>query len=325
MAILGSIIIGFSTSVIFALFLYWLDRYEKEPKSLLGAVFVWGFLIAAGGAFIINTIGGLGIYMFTSSESASSFMTGSVIAPIVEESLKGMAVLMIFLFFRKEFDSILDGMIYAGVAALGFAATENAFYIYSKGYVENGWGGFWFLVFVRIILVGWQHPFYTAFTGIGLAASRISKNSIVKFGAPILGWIAAVLTHSFHNTFASLAGGLGLGGLAIGTLIDWTGWLAMLIFAVWMIRREGQLLPKHLQEEVAAGRLTSGQLQKAASPFGSLFAFLNGRTTAHFYQVCGELAHKKEQYSQQGDEGGNLAIIDKLRNELAALSPVVKV
>lgn len=323
MPLLGALFFGFVPALINVAILNWLDRYEKEPKLLLAFMFFWGFVIAAGGAFVINTIGGLGVYMFTESESATDFVTASVFAPIVEESLKGLAVLIVFLFARKEFDSVLDGMIYAGIAALGFSATENAFYIYDRGFSESGWEGFWFLVFIRVILVGWQHPFYTAFIGIGLAVSRNSRNGLVKFLAPIAGWTVAVLSHSFHNTFASLIGGLE--GLAIGTFIDWSGWFFMLIFAVWMIMREGKLLPKHLQEEVAAGRLTATQLQKAASPFSSMFAFLKGRAAARFYQVCGELAHKKEQYSLHGDEGGNLAVIESLRNELAALSPRVSV
>lgn len=323
MALFGALFFGFVPALINVAILNWLDRYEKEPKLLLAFMFFWGFVIAAGGAFIINTIGGLGVYMFTESESATDFVTASVFAPIVEESLKGLAVLIVFLFARKEFDSILDGMIYAGIAALGFAATENAFYIYDKGFNQGGWESFWLLVFVRVILVGWQHPFYTAFTGIGLAVSRMSRNGLVKFLAPIVGWTAAVLTHSFHNTFGSLVGGFE--GLAIGTFFDWTGWFIMFLFAVWMILREGKLLPKHLSEEVTAGRLTAAQMRKASSPFGSMFAFLSGRNTLRFYQVCGELAHKKEQYSLHGDEGGNLSAIESLRNELAALSPRVNV
>ncbi len=323
MALIGAIFFGFVPALLFACFLYWLDRYEKEPKALLGAVFVWGFVIAAGGAFIINTIGGIGVYLFTESEAATDIMTGSIIAPIVEESLKGLAVLIAFLFFRREFDSILDGMIYAGIAALGFAATENAFYIYDKGYLESGWEGFWFLVFVRVILVGWQHPFYTAFTGIGFAVARLNRNALIKFIAPVAGWTAAVLTHSFHNTFGSLVGGLE--GFAAGTFLDWSGWFVMFLFTVWMIAREGKLIPKHLREEVAAGRMTAAQLQKASSPFGSSFAFLSGRAAARFYQVCGELAHKKEQVATHGDERGNFAMIEKLRGELATLSPQVRV
>jgi len=323
MPIIGALFFGFIPALINVGILNWLDRYEKEPPLLLAFMFLWGFLIASGAAFIINTLGGLGVYIFTGSESATDFVTGSIFAPLVEESLKGLAVVIVFLFFRKEFDSILDGMIYAGVAALGFAATENAYYIYAYGYADGGWGQFWFLVFVRVILVGWQHPFFTAFTGIGLAVSRLSRNSLLKIIAPIAGWTTAVIAHSFHNTLGSLLGGIG--GLAIGTIFDWTGWFFMFLFAVWMIRREGQLLVRHLQEEVGLGLLSAAQLERAASPFGSMFAAFRGRATARFYQVCGELAHKKEHYLLHGDEGGNAAKIQSLRTELAQLSPQVTV
>ena len=141
--------------------------------------------------------------------------------------------------------------------------------------------------------------------------------------APFVGLGVAMLTHSFHNTFAGMIGGLG--GLAAGTFLDWSGWFIMFIFTIWMIAREGRLLPKHLREEVNAGRMTAAQLRKASSPFGSLFSFLSGRATARFYQVCGELAHKKEQHATHGDEGGNLAIIAALQAELAQLSPQVRV
>jgi len=45
--------------------------------------------------------------------------------------------------------------------------------------------------------------------------------------------------------------------------------------------------------------------------------------TSRFYQVCGELAHKKEQLAKIGDEGGNTAIIAKLRAELQRLAPQI--
>ena len=176
MPLLVSLFFGFVPMFFFAALVYWLDRYEKEPKILLGAAFFWGVVIAAGGAFIINTAFGMGIYMFTGSEGAAEIGTTSIVAPIVEEFLKGLAVAIVFFVFYKEFDSILDGIIYGGIVALGFAATENTLYIYRNGYQESGWSGLFLLVFIRVIIVGWQHPFYTAFTGIGFAVSRTNKN-----------------------------------------------------------------------------------------------------------------------------------------------------
>lgn len=324
-----SIIFGFAASFIFAWFIYWLDRYEKEPKLLLGGVFIWGALVAAGGAFIVNTILGVSVYVFTNSEAATDIATTSIFAPLVEETLKGFAVLIVFLLFRHEFDSILDGIVYAAIVALGFAATENSYYIYAYGWQEGGLGGFIFLVFVRIILVGWQHPFYTAFTGIGLAITRLNRNTLVKLAAPIIGWSLAVFTHAFHNTLSTvLPGGY---NLVFGALIDWTGWIFMLLFILWITGQERKLMVQHLREEVSLGLITPAQYQVATSAWAQMGvrwnALLSGRylATARFYQLCAELAHKKQQRITLGEESpglhSNSAIIERLRADLSRLTP----
>ncbi|MBN2115579.1 MAG: PrsW family intramembrane metalloprotease [Anaerolineales bacterium] len=324
MAFLGALFFGFVPMFLFAAFVNWLDRYEKEPKLLLGAAFIWGVVIAGGGAFIINTVLGIGIYVMTGSEGAAEFGTTSIVAPIIEEGLKGLAVLAVFLMFRNEFDSILDGIVYGAVTAMGFAAIENVLYIYRNGYLENGWEGFWVMVFIRVLLVGWMHPFFTAFTGIGLAIARMSRNVLVKIIAVPTGYALAVTTHAFHNTFSGLIGGLE--GLAAGTLVDYMGYAVMLIFVIWMVVMERSILRKHLHDEVANGRISQQQYNTATSFFQTnahLAALTSGtfRPTSRFYQVCGELAHKKEQLAKLGDEGGNRVIIEQLRAELAQLAP----
>src|SRR5205823_13992716 len=47
---------------------------------------------------------------------------------VIEEGSKGLGVLLAYLIFRKYFDDILDGIVYAGVVALGFATVENVLY-----------------------------------------------------------------------------------------------------------------------------------------------------------------------------------------------------
>ncbi|MFC2064299.1 PrsW family intramembrane metalloprotease [Chloroflexota bacterium] len=327
MAFLITLLLGFIPMLFFAFFLYSIDRYEKEPGILLGAVFVWGAIVAAGGAFIINTVLGLGVFIFTSSEAATDLATGSLIAPLVEEVLKGLAVLIVFLIFRKEFDSILDGIIYAGVAALGFAASENTYYIYTYGYQQSGWEGILSMSFIRIILVGWQHPFYTAFIGIGLALNRMSKSLLVKIVAPIAGISLAVFTHSAHNSLASLL--QGTAGLVFGTAIDWIGWFLMMCFIVWMILREKQTLKKYLFEEVQSGTITKTQFQAAISGWQQvsviITALLSGKykLTRRFYQLCGELAHKRRQLDKLGNEDGNIQMINTIRQELGQISSIV--
>ncbi len=330
MGLIVSGLIGFSTSLLFAYILYWLDRYEKEPLLLLGGVFLWGAVIAAGSAFIINTFLGLGIYIFTNSSVLTDIATGSVVAPLVEETLKGLAVLAVFLVFHSEFDSILDGIIYAGVAALGFAATENTYYIYTYGFQQSGWSGLLSLTFIRIILVGWQHPFYTAFFGIGLAIARLNKNMAVKIFAPLLGLAAGMFAHGLHNTIAAILPS-GFPGTLIGTAIDWTGWIVMFITIIWATWQEQQNLKKYLSTEVQAGTISPAQFRTASSGWLQMFARITAvftgkySETARFYQVCGEYAHKRRQYDRVGDEGGNLVRIQKLRIEMVQLAPLAQV
>ena len=329
MGLIISGIIGFGTALVFAYVLYWLDRYEKEPLLLLGGVFLWGAVVAAGSAFLINTVLGLGIYVFTGSDLATDLATGSIIAPLVEETLKGLAVLAVFLVFRREFDSVLDGIIYAGIAALGFAATENVYYIYSYGFEEGGWSGLLSLTFIRVILVGWQHPFYTAFIGIGLAIARLARNWIVRIITPLTGWALAIFTHGFHNTLASLLNGIP--GMAIGAAFDWTGWLVMFGVILWATWREQQNLKRYLAAEVQAGTISAAHYRTACSGWLQMFARIaavfTGRyfKTARFYQACGEYAHKRMEYARLGDEGGDLANLQRLRAELARLAPNVQV
>ena len=328
MALLGAFFFGFVPMFVFAAFVNWLDRYEKEPKLLLGAAFVWGVVIAGGGAYILNTVFGIGIYVLTGSESAADFGTTSIVAPIIEEALKGLAVGVVFLLFRKEFDSILDGVVYGAITAMGFAAIENVLYIYRNGFQQGGWEGFWVLVVVRVVLVGWMHPFFTAFTGIGFALARMSRNILVKIIAVPAGYVVAVLTHSFHNTFGSLVGGEG--GFFLGILADYFGYFIMTVFIIWMIIHERNILKRQLVEEVNSGAISQQQYKTAISFFqfnAHISALTSGSfgPTKRFYQVLGELAHKKEQLARVGDEAGNMKIIEGYRAELMRLAPVAKV
>ena len=322
-----SVFFGFIPMLLFAAFIYWLDRFEKEPVKLLGIAFTWGALITAGTAFLINTFLGTGIYVFTGSEDIASLTTGSLVAPIVEETLKGLAVLLVFFLVRSEFDSVLDGIVYSAVVALGFAATENTYYIFDHGYLQNGWLGLIGLIVVRVFLVGWQHPFYTAFFGIGLAVSRLSRSNTLKWIAPFLGWTAAVFLHSVHNTMSDLFSGST--GLLLTTSYDWVGWLSMLLFILWMVRKEKGLIIKYLQDEQLQGTITESQYITACSPWAQgqarWKALSSGkfRITNRFYQVCAEMAHKKNQVSAVGEETGNSAIINNLRQELITLSPKI--
>lgn len=318
-----ALFLGFVPMIGFALFIRWLDRYEPEPRWMLAGSFLWGAVIACGGAFVINTVLGLGILAATGSEDAAMIGTTTLVAPVVEELLKGLAVLLVFACFRREFDSVVDGITYAGITATGFAAVENTLYIYRDGYGTAGIEGLLSVAFLRIVLVGWMHPFFTAFIGIGLAVARTTRTPALRWSAPLAGLLLAMGTHAFHNGFALLVGGIE--GFALGLAIDWVGYACMTGFIGWMIWRERDILRRQLADELGAGRITSAQYAQAIS-FTQVSAHLASiargryRATRAFYQSLGELAHHKEHLERHGEEQGHSVEIERHRAALAGLA-----
>jgi len=321
MGVLLSIFLGVAPMALYALALTWFDRYEKEPPLLLFGVFMWGAIVAAGSALIINTVFDLGLMFATGSEALASIGTAVFVAPLVEETVKGLAVFGVFLYFRHEFDSTLDGILYGSMVGFGFAAAENVNYIFS-GFSEGGLAGLTFTTFIRAIVIAFLHATLTSFTGIGLAAARLNQGW-VRWVAPFLGYLTAIFAHGFHNALAST------GSLLIcflGSVIDWLGFFGMLAFILYLVWREGQIMREHLREEVGLGHLSEAQYRTACSVFGQMAArwgALAGgrwRLTAQLYDKCGELAFKKYQRKRVGAEAGSEAQIAQLRGEIATLS-----
>ncbi len=323
---LAALLLSFIPAWIYAYIVYWFDRFEREPKKLLLAVFLWGAFVATIGAVIAEWILGEGVLALTQNESLAELATTSFFAPLVEESLKGIAILLVAWVFRSEFDSLLDGLVYAGIVALGFAATENVFYLFGA-YDEKGWGFFFTLFFLRVILTGWNHAAFTAFIGIGIAFGRLSKKWAVWLCAPILGWMLAVILHGTFNALISSESGA---GVILALCVSWLSWLTVLALVLWAITRDRARMRLYLRDEVARGAMTSEQYEVACSAFTRSMARFGAIgsgsfwQTRRFYQVCAELAQKKEQLEKFGGERGNADKIEKLRAELAKLTAVAR-
>lgn len=316
--------LSFIPALIYASIIYWLDRFEQEPKRLLIGVFTWGAVVATGGAIIYSILFEVPLSFFL-DETALDLAGSVLVAPIVEESLKGLAVLIIYWVARREFDSILDGIVYAGITALGFAATENVLYL-GVMLSEEGVVGMLALFVLRVVLGGWGHAVYTAWIGIGLAIARSSHSLFVRLAAPFCGWVLAVSLHALHNGMASLLASEGLGGFVAMLLVDWFGWAVMLGIIIWAILREQRWMKVYLQEEVQMQLISPQQYLTASSVakqfrarMSSLFS-PHAKATKRFYRLCGELAQKKHQLASFGEEGGNSIIIMNLRREIAEIA-----
>jgi hypothetical protein len=171
--------------------------------------------------------------------------------------------LIIALFFRKDFDSLVDGIVYAGVVALGFATMENIDY-YSKSFADGGLPGLIGTFFVRGILSPFSHVLFTCMTGIGYGIARETNDPAVKFLAPVFGLFGAMFLHALWNLLASFSSGAFFAGYFMLEMPMFAVFIALIFH---LVRREGRILKRTLAAEVERGLITQHQLDIAISVF----------------------------------------------------------
>ena len=238
----------------------WLDRFEAEPTRYLVMAFLWGALIAVLIAMTLNTAGQLVLWGSIPADESLA-LTAVFVAPVVEEAAKGVLVLIVWRFAKREFDGITDGMVYAGVTAAGFAFTENIQYL-AIAWVEHGQQGLTATFVGRCLLSPFAHPMFTICTGIGIGVAAMSRRGIVRVLAPLGGFVLAVIAHAVWN-LGAVSGGEGL--IAVYLVVQVPLFLAFLGFVVWVRRREGRLIGQFLNAYADAGWLSSAEVAMLAS------------------------------------------------------------
>ncbi|MCB1025667.1 MAG: PrsW family intramembrane metalloprotease [Acidobacteria bacterium] len=283
-------VIAFTPAVIYLFPVIWLDRYDPEPLWLLSLAFSWGALVAVFISFVVNSTVG---EVVTNAAGPEIGRAASLVisAPIFEELSKGAGLLVIVLFFRKYFDGILDGIIFAGVLALGFATVENVLY-YGGALLTGGVQGVIGVFFLRGILSPFAHVTFTAMTGIGFGLSRESHNPVIKFGAPLVGLICAIALHMFWNGVALLFGGA---FLLVYLVIEIPFFLLFVSFAFYIMYRQNKILTEMLAIDVARGLIPQEDFERATSAFRST-AWLVGsvfsgkyKATSRYIRAIGKL------------------------------------
>jgi RsiW-degrading membrane proteinase PrsW (M82 family) len=295
LAMAAGALLAFPAACVYLVVPRTLDRYDPEPAYALAMALGWGAIAACGFSALVNSLVGE-VVGALAGEDAGHWVSTVVSAPIVEEASKGILVLGFFYFLRREFDGIVDGIIYATFVAIGFAAVENVVYYAQAGLDPDGLGiGGTFCM--RGLLTPWGHPLYTSMTGMGVGLARESTRPWVRRLAPVGGYTFAVLLHALWNGSAVLLGGLGAPGAAafLAMLVLWFVFVAAFLAIVFaLVLRRGRIIREHLLDEVALGHLTHAELEIAASAFGRLRAyFRRGALGVEFVRAVARLALSK--------------------------------
>lgn len=258
--------VAFLAAPVYVSIWLWLDRYDPEPAWALAGALVWGAGAATFVSGLANSLFTATLTSLTQNPGLSHFLSASISAPLVEEATKGLAVLLIFLFLRREFDGVLDGIVYAGIVALGFATVENVLY-YGRVVAKEGAGGLLVVFILRGVLGPFGHAVFTSMIGIGCGVARQSHSAGVRIVMPLLGYAAAVLLHFLWNTLAALAGSVA--GFLVVYIVIWAP-LFLLFFSlvIWMGFREARVMRHMLGLEVARGLLSDDQADLVSSWLG---------------------------------------------------------
>jgi RsiW-degrading membrane proteinase PrsW (M82 family) len=322
-AILGALI----PTAFYVAFVWWLDRYEKEPLWLLTLAFLWGAIPAAIFSVLVELALDTSIAAFGGETLVANLASVGLSAPLIEESAKGIALIGLVIVFHREFDGVLDGIVYGAMIGFGFAFTENLFGYFIPILTQEGIGPGVTNIFLRTTIFGFNHAFWTGITGAAVGYARLARNWAQRLLVPFAGWAAAVLAHGIHNAGAFLVEQTSCLSLGMSLLVDWGGVLLLLIIAALVLRRESQWIERGLHEEVRQGALSPQEFDLLRSAGQRMWVrwqawgqggYAAYRQVGQYYQTATELAFTKQHLRSLGDEDGNIAEVQRLRQALAA-------
>ncbi len=242
-----------------------LDRYEREPWSLMLGAFLWGALIAIAPALFLER---RLVALLASALNAIGLPDGlthaasqAMSAGFSEEAIKGIGLIVLLVLLRDEFDNVTDGIIYGALIGAGFAMVENFVFFAVTPRADLG-----VLIFGRVIL-GWlSHSTFTAFFGAGLGAARETRDRRWQVLAPLAGFATAILLHTGFDFVAFGADELATPELlahaaalfALVTLLAeyvplFTAQAVLLRIALASLAREAETIREYLSSEVFDG------------------------------------------------------------------------
>lgn len=235
-------------------FFFWLDRWEPEPARYRWAALVWGgsaaVLIGAGAQFVMTAF------------TQSAFWLAVVIAPLTEEFAKGLFLVLVVWLRRAQLHGVVDGIVYACLAGIGFAFTEDVLY-YSAALADGGPTELAATVIVRGIFSPFAHPLFTSAIGIGIGVAVTARRREATILAPLLGYLVAVLLHALWNGSTMVAEGR---GFLLAYLVVMLPALAVLVVLAARARQqEGQLVHRSLTDCAQRGWVSWADVALAGS------------------------------------------------------------
>ena len=275
----------------YLLIIWKLDRYDKEPFKLVLQNYFWG----AFGAIIFSIIGSVFLSyifsLFTTNQIEIERFSTVIAAPIVEEFMKGVFLLMIVSY--RKFDNLTDGIVYGGAIGLGFGMTENFLYFISFGETLSGWIA---IVIIRTLFSAVMHCVSTGTFGAFLGIAKYkSTNSKIFFA--LAGYFVAVLIHFTWNLTVSFQSTAPAGFILMGITI-----ILFIIIFLTTIAGEKKIIFKELKAESELGTIPLNHLAILSSPQRNHNGWIDEKIRKTYISAATTLAFRKMQLEKSTGE-----------------------
>lgn len=166
--------------IILMVYIYRQDKYEKEPIGLLAKAFFGGMVAIPLDLLLVSIINSI---FYSETVFYSAFMEAAF-----PEELCKFIILFLTIWWNRNFNEYMDGIVYATFVGLGFACVENILYVFEGG-IGTG--------IVRALLSVPGHFLFAVIMGYFFSLAKFSKSG--TFGYLMTGLFGAVLAHGLFD------------------------------------------------------------------------------------------------------------------------------
>ncbi|MGP9695540.1 PrsW family intramembrane metalloprotease [Brachybacterium sp. AOP25-B2-12] len=310
------------------------DRWDPQPLPLLLIAVFWGAAIAVSISFVLNTLFGMVVFSATGDSSIADFAGSVFSAPIVEETSKGLGLVLLALLARRAFNGPLDGLVYGALIGGGFAFVENILYYMRVAEAGLGFTDSIPMIIVRGVIGIFGHSIYCSLTGVIMGLVLRKWGTVPGIISFLVATWPGMFLHAFWNGGVTLLPAmLDVAGLIIMLALQFCMsaiWLGLIGYLVW---DESRLTRVRLGDYANQGWLTHAEVDLLATWKGRregrrwAKSFNAGPLMKRFIRDSAALASNRQRLLADGASPKAVAeerrLLDRLtanRQELAARS-----
>ncbi|MEO5789775.1 PrsW family glutamic-type intramembrane protease [Gelidibacter sp.] len=169
-------------------YVYIKDKYEKEPTRLLFYNFMLGAIVSVTITTLLYIIIEIPLPLNNQDSIFEQFIKAFFVVGLSEEFSKYI-IIRYYSQPNEDYNEPFDGIVYAVMVSMGFAATENIMYVLQGG-ME--------VAIIRAFTAVPAHATFAILMGYFMGKAKFSKNRVVL---NLTGLFLAVLFHGAYDFF----------------------------------------------------------------------------------------------------------------------------